>query len=92
VRVDARSDLIVARNWRVYHAEQMRFLTTVVWADDETNEYAVWGSFCDILTGYEPLTMQAKRIAIYTDRMLVVINPIADDQDVSNKVDDAVCA
>lgn len=74
-----------AYRYIVYHAERCEIMRTVKWVDDETAQYGEW-----IMDG--PLTRtietrQAKRIAIYSDRMLVIINPIADEQDAPAVVD-----
>lgn len=58
--------------YEVYHAELMRFLQNVQWVNADTNQYGVSdgrGTF---------VTLRAKKIEIYLQAALVIINPISD--------------
>lgn len=77
MRLDARKGDI---HWSIYHAEECRLLRYVLWIDSDT---AQW---CDVVQPMKLVdgelvthTHQARKIAIYEDRRLVIINPIADE-------------
>lgn len=77
MRLDARKGDL---NWWVYHAEECRMLKSVVWIDDETNE---WFEYCMPLRAVgnevDGRLQKARKIAIYADRKLVIINPVEDE-------------
>ena len=77
MRLDARKG---DTGWFVYDAEACRKIEYAVWFDDETAQYGVYDGLFFALVG-EPTTIQAKRIVIYPDRKLVIVNPVEDDED-----------
>lgn len=82
MRLDARKG---DYPYNVYHAERCEMLKTVVWVDDETHQ---WGEHARNAAGHIVIvandalmvTHQEKKIVIYLDRRLIIINPVADDQ------------
>lgn len=62
----------------VYDAKLCRKRTDVVWVDDETNLYGVEVSPAHGV--WIVVTHRSKKIAIYTDRKLVIINAIEDSE------------
>ena len=81
MRIDARTANYYG--WSVYHAEECRFLRNVVWVDSDT---AQWGEAPLQLIDEDFIeTRQAKKIAIYMDRKLVIINPVPDEITIKEK-------
>ena len=85
--LDARKgDYRTWRSWRVYHAEECRMLKNVVWVDSDT---AQWGESPQLFTVVdgEPVIHihQARKIEIYVDRQLVIINPVPDEITIKEK-------
>lgn len=87
MRLDARDG---DTNWNVFHVEECYQLQRVVWVDDTS---AQWGAY-EGRIGVEPhiVTHQARRIEIYPDRKLVLINPVADSESESARMVEAVAA
>lgn len=79
MRLDARNGAPDAY-YRVYHAERCEILHTVQWVDDVMAQYVEFSS-----NGLSFCLVQAKKIVIYPSRMLIIINPVADPQDVEQK-------
>lgn len=74
MRLDARNgppDL----NYTVYHAEECRVLRSVQWVDDELHQYGYYTGRVGLFA-LEVQTVQARRIVINTEHLLVTINPI----------------
>lgn len=85
--LDARKgDYRTYRGWSVYHAEECRFLRTVVWIDSDT---AQWGENLMPLQIVDDEFViqihQARKIEIYVDRQLVIINPVPDEITIKEK-------
>lgn len=83
MRLDARNGPPDS-GYHVYHAEEMRLLSLVVWADSDSAQYGQYKhtSLGPVTAVYDEIvTHQAKRIDIVASARLVVINPIADDND-----------
>jgi len=53
----------------------------VQWLDDETNEVALIIGLSPRLGGFLVQIKKVKKIAIYVDRKLVIINPIEDSDE-----------
>lgn len=75
MRIDARD--APHHDWYVWNVPRCREERMVLWVDDETNQYAQYQNrgapFWHIVT------IQARRIAIYVSRKLVLIDPVEDD-------------
>ena len=78
MRLDARNG---DNDWEVHHAEYCCMLNYVTWVDDVTCQYAQIVGI-DILAGCFLFHItQAKKIAIYPAKKLIVINPVEDSDD-----------
>lgn len=91
VRLDATKD---AHDWRVHDVENHCDVEYCIWVDDERNQY---GTLALPSAGLAPkgggvpiITHQARRIIIFAEHRLIIINP-ADDQ-VYEERDGAVIA
>lgn len=88
MRLDARQG---ATGYFVWHVEECRHVSCV-WVDDETNQ---WGDYTRPFNWHGPdglgtTAHQARRIQIFLDRKLVLINPLADDAPAADKILEAI--
>lgn len=84
MRLDARNGDF---GWAVFHVEWVRELRCVVWVDTDLNQWGGLGRPLVVEGRANVVTRNARRIEIYPDRRLVLINPIEDAD--ANRAHDA---